>query len=215
MKNTRNQSKFHALIILAILVALFAIPFFVAWLVFKNNMMQGGVTNHGLLLNPPAEMTAFQIYNDHNQLLDNQITSHYIAPSATRTSGKWLLLAVQNGACDLTCEKSLYALRQVRLATGKNMDRVERALLVFSTKKDNRLQTLLSQPFSGTILLHTDFPNFQSKMLKTTKATYAAQNGTIYIVDPFGNMMMVYSPSMKPDDIFKDLEHLLNASQIG
>ena len=41
--------------------------------------------------------------------------------------GRWVMLVVAPGACDAGCRQRLYEIRQVRLTTGKDRDRVERA----------------------------------------------------------------------------------------
>lgn len=39
--------------------------------------------------------------------------------------------------------------------------------------------------------------------------------GRIYLVDPIGNIFMYYASSADPVDVYRDLKHLLNISQIG
>ena len=44
--------------------------------------------------------------------------------------GRWILAYAGPADCSADCEQALYYMRQVRTATGKNMDRVERLWLV-------------------------------------------------------------------------------------
>ena len=44
--------------------------------------------------------------------------------------GRWVLLMVDGGACDGYCARKLYMLRQLRLAQGQDMRRIERVWLV-------------------------------------------------------------------------------------
>ena len=44
--------------------------------------------------------------------------------------GKWVLMLTAPGACDESCQRALYNMRQVRRAQGKNMDRIERVWLI-------------------------------------------------------------------------------------
>ncbi|MEN8261544.1 MAG: hypothetical protein ABFS02_13370, partial [Pseudomonadota bacterium] len=39
--------------------------------------------------------------------------------------------------------------------------------------------------------------------------------GALFIMDPFGNLMMRYPPGFDPYGVKKDLSHLLRVSQIG
>lgn len=43
--------------------------------------------------------------------------------------GKWIMLQVSEGGCPDSCRKKLYDMRQLRLAQGKDMDRIERVWL--------------------------------------------------------------------------------------
>ena len=47
-----------------------------------------------------------------------------------RLRGKWVLLQVDSGNCDRRCVTKLYKMRQVRLAQGKHMERVQRLWLL-------------------------------------------------------------------------------------
>ena len=64
--------------------------------------------------------------------------------------GKWLLLIVDSGNCNSICQKKLYWLRQIRLAQGREMERVGRVWLIndFTQPSDE----LLGE-FSGTELI--------------------------------------------------------------
>src|SRR5512139_466744 len=50
--------------------------------------------------------------------------------AAADLRGKWVLVQADSGACAEACQKKLYNMRQVRLAQGKNFERVERVWLV-------------------------------------------------------------------------------------
>ena len=40
-------------------------------------------------------------------------------------------------------------------------------------------------------------------------------NDAIYLIDPFGNLMMRFSPELSPKSMLKDVKHLLKVSRIG
>lgn len=113
-----------------------------------------------------------------------------------RLRGKWLLIAIDAPACDAWCEKKLYYLRQLRRAQGKDMDRVERLWLLTD---DGKPRAELSQAIEGMVVERArridDFPG---------KAV-----DHIYVVDPFGNLMMRYPRDPDPSRMLKDLQRLM------
>jgi len=116
--------------------------------------------------------------------------------------------------CDSDCETSLYNMRQVRLSTGRRMDRVQR---VFVTGDLQNMASKLEQAGEGLVVvggssdqvtaLDTQFRAAQEGMLPCS--------GCIYLVDPFGNLMMRFAPDLDPKKMYKDLMHLLKVSRIG
>lgn len=120
-------------------------------------------------------------------------------PPFDRLRGKWLLIAVDSGACDAWCERKLYYLRQLRRALGKDMDRVERLWLLTD---DAKPRAELLQAVEGTVIERaarmSDFPG---------KAT-----DHVYVVDPLGNLMMRYPRDADPSRMLKDLQRLMRVA---
>lgn len=157
-------------------------------------------THHGQLITPPLDMAKLDLPNDQ-QLW----------------RGHWLLMYVNPAqSCDKTCEKMLYNIRQIRTATGKNSDRVMRAIVTFAAKSpDPHLQQLLQTEFNGTLHLTPSRAVFVSLLQGNPSEKLAMQQGSIYLVDPLGNIMMFYPLDADPMGIFKDLSRLLKLSHIG
>src|SRR5262249_1013953 len=127
---------------------------------------------------------------------------------ASALHGKWWMVYITD-QCDATCIKYLYYMRQIRQATGKNRDRVERALLMATSEKlSPELHQLLTKDYPGTQVFWAQPHDLQ-------KLRLAFKPGSLYLVDPLGNIMMYYSQNIAPKGILKDLEHLLKVSQIG
>ena len=125
----------------------------------------------------------------------------------SKLRGKWVMLTVDQAECDATCEKKLWLLRQVRLATGKNMDRVERVLLLRG---------------QGSVTEHIRKQHPGLRVLTGADAGLLGSfpaNGNlldhIYIVDPLGNVMMRYPKTPDPSGILKDINRLMYVSQVG
>jgi len=117
---------------------------------------------------------------------------------------KWTLILFQPNACGSNCEKRLHNLQQVHKLTGKDQQRINLRLLSFiSLKQLDTKQLLISRK------------NYRRLIASNKNINFATNRGTIFIVDPHGNLMMAYQPNTKPMNIFKDLKQLLKVSQIG
>jgi hypothetical protein len=171
-----------------ILVALFFAPLALAFLLYYGGAgwRPPGSTNKGELISPPLPL-----------------------PNASAWHGKWSLVYVGDGRCDERCRAALVLMRQTRLALNADMARVQRRLLVTGNCCD-RTYFAAEHPDlaieqvdddAGTALLAA-FPD--------------AASGSIYIVDPLGNLMMRHAPSAGlSKDLLEDLRRLLKLSHIG
>jgi hypothetical protein len=128
------------------------------------------------------------------------------ASTAPELKGKWVFLMVDSGRCDDYCERKLYAMRQVRLTQGKDMERIERAWLL-----DDGTAPAAStlDEYKGTRLLAMN-----PALLRKLPAIGSVRDH-IYLVDPLGNVMMRYPRDADPNRMKKDLARLLRASRIG
>jgi hypothetical protein len=117
-------------------------------------------------------------------------------PPFDRLRGKWLLIAVDSAACDAWCEKKLYYLRQLRRAQGKDMDRVERLWLLTD---DGKPRAELLPAIEGTVI----------ERAPKMDALPGKPADHLYVVDPFGNLMMLYPRDPDPSKMLKDLQRLM------
>ena len=123
--------------------------------------------------------------------------------------GKWLMVQVNDADCQASCQKRLNDMRQLRLAQGKEMDRIERVWLITD---DKPLETMLLREYDG--MRHLRVPS------QALKAWLPVEQGSvvsdhIYLIDPLGNLMMRYPKDADPNKIKKDLVKLLKASAVG
>ena len=123
--------------------------------------------------------------------------------------GKWVMLQVGNADCDENCRKRLHDMRQLRLAQGKDMDRIERVWLITDEKP---LETMLMREYDGTHMLRAK-PEVLRSWLPADSGTTQADH--IYMIDPLGNLMMRFPKDADPNKVKKDIAKLLKASRIG
>ena len=113
-----------------------------------------------------------------------------------RLRGKWLLVVVDDPACDAWCEKKLYYLRQLRRAQGKDMDRIDRLWLL---TRDGLPRAGLAEAFQGTLVA----PAPKLDAFPGKPADH------IYLVDPLGNLMMRWPRDPDASRVLKDLQRLM------
>ena len=123
--------------------------------------------------------------------------------------GKWIMLHVDNGACNELCKSKLYDMRQLRLTQGRERDRIERVWLITD---DAPIDTVLMREYDGTRMLRANAAAV-AKWLPT--ATGTASTDHLYMIDPVGRLMMRFPKDANASKIKKDIGKLLAASKIG
>jgi len=126
-----------------------------------------------------------------------------------RLRGKWVMLAVDSGACPQACEDKLYAMRQVRLTTGKDRDRVERVLLLTD---DVALPARIAGEHEG---MHVARAQADAVARSLPAAAQGNVADHIFVVDPLGNLVMRFPKAADPNRMKKDIAKMLRASRVG
>lgn len=184
-------------LLLLILITLFFTPLFVAWFLYGQHIsLNKHLTNRGNLILPPFSVNELQLRNAKNVLVENPQQDH------------WLLLLFYPATCKTECEKNIYYLQQIRIATGKDQNRILRAVIRY---RNNKLQ----HTYNGTQYFFVDPKHYEIIINQHVKNNDGTELGAIFIVDPKGNVMMSYPATTNPEQILHDLKHLLTLSQIG
>jgi len=178
---------------LLLVFAVFAAPIAASMLAYRYAHV-APTANHGELLLPPA------------QVGDRTLAGADGKPfSFGALRGRWILVAVDAGACREPCLAKLVAMRQVRLALGVNASRVARVFLADDGRAPDGADAAA-------------FPGMERAVLPPGTALAggpAWDRGHVYLVDPHGNVMMRWRAEDDPKGMLRDLERLLRASQIG
>jgi len=178
---------------LALIAALFCAPI-VASLVAYRFLRPEPSANYGELLLPPASITAHAFGRDEGGSF-----------AFSSLKGRWILVTSDSGACGEACVSKLATMRQVRLALGRNAARVERVFVVDDVRAPDRAALA---PFAGMVVALTP----AGMSLPPGPANDRAH---VYLVDPLGNVMLRWPAQPELRRMFRDLERLLKASQIG
>jgi hypothetical protein len=165
------------------LAVFFMLPVVASFLVWWLDLAPGATGNYGMLIAPRPLA---------------------LAPVAA-LKGRWILVQVDDGACDAACERKLYLMRQVRRAQGREMQRIARLWLV-TDDVTPRAEVLAA--IEGTVVAP----------LGTHAADFPADKSArdhVYLIDPLGNLMLRFPRDPDPARVIKDLKQLLRASQFG
>ena len=187
------------------LAALFFVPLAIAfWMYYgPTGWRPAGDASKGDLIDPARPLPEIAL-----PTMDGGTT----APAFLR--GKWTMLYVGDGLCDERCRKALYLTRQSRIALNKDMDRVQRVLLVTDRCCD---RAFLAAEHPDLVVARVE--DAASAALLGPFPVYGgvplAAAGRIYLVDPLGNLLMSYAPDAPEKALLTDVKKLLRLSHIG
>ena len=173
-----------------------------------------GTANRGELVEPPRQL-------DDQALFD----ASGVPLKFLDMEPRWaMLIPAAGGRCDEVCEKTLYVTRQIKTAMGKDFSRLRRFYieeehtgnteLVVSELSDGRPAAAAGE-FSE--YLATEHRGLQA--LTVSAAAYNAlfeehssDEGTWYLADPAGWIMMSYNEQVPYKDVIADLKFLFKNS---
>ena len=192
MQNSVNPHRLKLILVMGI----FALPVLASYLAYFVWQPQGAARNYGALI-PPVTLAETLTLAGPNQT--------EVPLKSLR--GKWLLLHVDNADCAQACEQKMYVMRQVRLMQGREQERVQRLWLIADGQAP---RAALQQEYAGTQWLTDPRRAVIGKL-----AADGDVKQYIYMIDPLGNVMMRWPANPDMKRMFKDIERLLKASQIG
>jgi cytochrome oxidase Cu insertion factor (SCO1/SenC/PrrC family) len=186
----RRRGRLNAFFILLVCAA----PTIAAYLAFYVWQPQGRV-NYGELIDPRPVAAAPLAAADGRPF------------SFADLRGRWILVHFDDAACAEPCPQKLFNMRQVRVAQGREMDRIERVWIVMD---DGVPPAELARLTEGVRLVRgrgTDvmggFPAAESV------------RDHVYVIDPLGNLMLRFPREADQRRMMKDISRLLKVSRVG
>lgn len=177
---------------LLLLFLMFASPVIASYFTYYV-IQPSGRTNYGELIEPQRSVLATNVALANGERFEWQ-----------QLRGKWLMLTAYDDNDESALRQRLYSIRQVRLTTGKDMDRIERVLVLKSSTSPSA--ELLAQ-HAGLWVVRVSAEQWRS--------IWAQPADRILMVDPIGNLMMRFPARADPNKIKKDVSRLLRASRVG
>jgi cytochrome oxidase Cu insertion factor (SCO1/SenC/PrrC family) len=178
---------------LVLLASLFAVPIVASLLAYRYARLQP-TANYGELLLPPSPITLHVLGGEGGKPFN-----------FASLSGHWVLVMADAGECPKGCREKLMTLRQVRLALGREANRVERVFVADDGRAPDP-KALLG--YEGTLVA------IRPADVKLPPGA-GSDREHIYLIDPRGNVMMRWGAAPDWKRMHKDLQRLLKASQIG
>jgi hypothetical protein len=178
---------------LLLLVAVTALPFVAAWLLYFNpQWLPAPQAQHGTLLEPPRPVSELAL-----RTLDGN-------PLALPRLGAddWLLLTVEPGTCAIPCRERQVRLRQARRAAGIEKDRVVRILALANVPDPETRERL-----------RIESPDLTLAQADPELLALAGDDPALLLGDPRGDLVLRYPGSVPTKDVLKDLKRLLRVSR--
>ncbi|MFW5969097.1 MAG: SCO family protein [Halofilum sp. (in: g-proteobacteria)] len=181
------------------LFALFFAPllFAMAWYAFAPGYTPPSKP-HGTLIEPARPLEPFRLKSEEGETL-----------TLDELRGHWYLVHFVPERCGEACRERLYETRQVRDALGEDRSRVRR-LVVAGTGRSTPGLADAREEHPRLVVMQGEGRGEFGRQFPEERGT-----GTVFLVDPNGNLMMRFAPDLPPDDMLKDLEKLLKLSRIG
>lgn len=169
-----------------LLAGVFFGPFIIATVLYFGGYERNAQVNYGRFVSPEIALPAQLHFN-------------------TELRSRWTLFVLSEGVCDGQCNEALTTITQVRLATGREIDRIARALVV--------RKGAATAAADDDALYRFDANAELGKSVITALA--ALPTDKIYIMDPVGNLVLSYPLNADRKRLHGDLKKLLKLSRIG
>lgn len=192
---------------LLLLMAFFISPIVIAVIMYIT-IQEGGPSktkNYGDLVIPARPLTDVKLQTEEGK--DFKFSDMHKT---------WVMIYIGDADCNNECAETLYKMRQSRLAQRGEHLRIKRLYISTNGKaKKSLIAVLKNHP--GLELVSGDEASINKvlKQFELDQEQAAKTAKRLYLVDPFGNLMMSYKYGFDAKGLIKDLTLLLKVSRIG
>lgn len=181
-------------------------PLLFAWFLVKRaEVYEFKKSNHGDLIRSPPNIQKIAFYD---------LKTQTALPGKTLL-GRWWLVYIGPRQCYQECQSTLYNLKQIQIALGKEASRVDRLFIAPPECPAALCESYLSEFYPDLTRVTLSNADFNQTFALSASSQTADTLGQIYIIDPLGNIILHYSPEDEPRGILSDLKRLLKVSRIG
>lgn len=159
--------------------------YFSGWLMPKES------SNNGILLDPVLSVTDFGL------------------PEVTITQDRQWRIIQFSPQCETACLEKIHGQRQMHIALGKLQPRITRVLLTSSN-----LEASLATDYPNLDIESFNAANLSNRVRARIPMAHLSDN-PVFVVDPFGNIMLYFTSEHDYKSQMSDLKKLLKLSTIG
>lgn len=141
----------------------------------------------------------------HGELIGNGQTRAELGVPAQED--RWQLLVTAPKDCSVDCQQLVYLARQIQIGLGRDASRASHALAIAQPLHSD-YETKLQREYPQLQRYSLDLPTY-------IKGAQSNDTPHLWIIDPHGNLVLRYDPTVKGKDLLNDLRHLLKLSNIG
>lgn len=192
-----NQPKPRSMKTFYLLIAVFILPFTMAVLLHFIDLKPSG-KSYGNLIQPPKSLQIPMLMDVQGKAFKPE-----------QWNKIWSIVTVDRTGCAVQCAERVHMLKQVHTSMNKEIDRVQRVLLVPTGMKSEVSRELQKKYPDLIILAGTDEGSVKFS------AEFDVNKGNVFLVDPLGNLMMSYPDKFDPKGLYSDLKRLLKNSWAG
>ena len=182
-----------------LIVFIFTVPFVISYYLSKDYHAGGELqtSNYGSFINPIVELSqsTFDDYSGENLNVNQHLT-------------KWSLIYRMPENCSQRCSDEIYLIRQVNIALGKDMNRLERVIVLNQTIPSSEIDDLVIK-YPKAIVVKNNSSTFINEINKIT------DRYVLLLTDPLGNVILGYDEGFEGKKLLKDIKKLLKLSKIG
>lgn len=182
-----------------IMLASFLVPAILAYGYFFFGD-RPSVRSNGELISPVIDIEELSMRDADGVILSRE-----------QLTPKWRLYYFVPSSCDENCKASLFNVRQINKALGKNQSRVEHVIVHLESPADDFSKHISTEHENAvrTYVTAESLPSKPEQNINFQQGQY------IYLMDPLGNIMMRFPEALNPKLILKDINKLLKVSRIG
>ena len=182
-----------------LIVFIFTVPFVISYYLSKDYHAGGELqtSNYGSFINPIVELSqsTFDDYSGENLNVNQHLT-------------KWSLIYRMPENCSQRCSDEIYLIRQVNIALGKDMNRLERVIVLNQTMISSEVDDVVVK-YPKAIVVKNNSSTFINEINKIT------ERHVLLLTDPLGNVILGYDEGFEGKKLLKDIKKLLKLSKIG
>lgn len=190
--------------VLLLVAAVFFLPVIGAIVLFQAGWRPQSQVNYGELVQPARPLADIALTT-----LDGQ------ALRLSQLQKKWTMLYFGPAECDPGCQRQLYLMRQVHIAQGAELGRVQRVYIVTGVVTGPGRVDALRKDYPNMQFLTGPADNIRqlAAQFQLPAGSPLDRPGRVYLVDPAGNFMMSYPADAQGEGMRRDLVRLLKISK--